>query len=232
MEVNASLAADIQGLLASITNDLAALDASVANVGGDVSNVDTNITGLVGDLHMVNSSLYTELSQLINSASYNDTALRAWIDTTVASVEMSIEDANTTLHQQLASISGDHVTSPAKLDAINQTLAQLSKLDDILADLTALDQALEDAETELTAELQAEEPEEGMNINTILLALVLVLLILNLLMNMRGDKGEASPKDNTPEQSDGKMKSEPTYESEIGKESEMQDAGEETSKEE
>jgi hypothetical protein len=86
-----------------------------------------------------------------------------------------------------------------KLDEINETLADLTKLDNILTELGLLDSALKDAEENLEQEINEiptdkAEDEERIGFTELLIIIVIVLLIVNLLVGLMGmkRKGEGS----------------------------------------
>ncbi|TET92030.1 MAG: hypothetical protein E3J35_00050 [Methanomassiliicoccales archaeon] len=77
------------------------------------------------------------------------------------------------------------VDTSQRLEDINATLEDLSKLDDILGDLAALDQSLQQAEEQLGAiEETSDEGVSRTDMNTILLVVVLILVIISIVMNL------------------------------------------------
>ncbi len=104
------------------------------------------------------------------------------------SLVQDIEDVEDAVEGFVMDIQGD-------MDAINATLDELQKLQDILDDLAALDTALEQGNDELKAEIdeiptEKKEEEEGFGMVEVLLIVIFVLLLVNLLVGLMGRKGE------------------------------------------
>ena len=127
----------------------------------------------------------------------NDDALRTWLETTLAAIEGKIDDMQQSLDTQLAALeamindTNANITEiDNKIAAIDSTLDELAKLDDIIDKLDALNRSLADAEDELakTMEVASDEEKSKIDTQTILLVLILVVVILSFLMNVMGGK--------------------------------------------
>jgi hypothetical protein len=87
--------------------------------------------------------------------------------------------------------------SSGRLEEINGTLDDLTKLQDILDDIDVLKQDLQTAEDQIQNSIdeipkEKEEGEDGFGITEGLLIIVLVLLLINILITLMGRKGKPS----------------------------------------
>ncbi|MEE9490587.1 MAG: hypothetical protein V3V91_09140, partial [Thermoplasmata archaeon] len=133
------------------------------------------------------SNLRTMISDLALNVTSHDTAIGDELTTIGLSVNNLWSDVN------------------HRLSVINATVQDTSKLDDILADLTALDQALQQMQDDLgTIGDSGKDDAAKMDTQTMLLALLLILVIvffvLQLLMRRRQESVEAEPEETLEEE--------------------------------
>jgi hypothetical protein len=103
--------------------------------------------------------------------------------TNLSGVDQSISDDILVVVNDIDTFQTD---TGQRLDGINGTLDDLSKLDTIMSDLNTLDQSLAQAEDELSGSIEDAGSQDSAKIdmNTMLLAVLLVLVIISILMNL------------------------------------------------
>ncbi|UCE37617.1 MAG: FG-GAP repeat protein [Thermoplasmata archaeon] len=192
------LDAYMAGFNDSIKNDifgiLDALTTHDQNTGQDHSDLQSQLDEILQDLGELElGELKSKLSNLAQNVSYFN--------------ESIAED----IWQVIQGIGYFEKNASHKLAAINSTLDDLAKLEQILTDLRNLDTELQNAVDELKTSIdnipkEEKAEEEGFGLTELLLIIVLVLLIINLIMMLMGGRGKASNVKNIPEE---RVKSKP-----------------------
>lgn len=168
--LDASMTSFYNSLQSDLSNILVALQSHDSMTGENHSDIkdmlNTLLTGGIGAV-----DIETVKTMLINLA------------TNLSSQNQSFSND---ILGVASSITAFQTDTSQKLDEINATVQDLSKLDDILADLAALDQSLQQAEDELEGTIEEKSDEEVSKIdaNTILLVLVLILVIVSIVLNL------------------------------------------------
>jgi vacuolar-type H+-ATPase subunit I/STV1 len=180
-----------------------------------------------------NSSLQTELGDILTALQLHDSITGqnhsdiitmlddllsgsigtegiADLKTMLTNLAQNLSSTNQSIASDISSVVGDidefeRITSQ-KLNEINQTLAELIKLDSILTELAQLDSALQDAEENLEEEIneiptEKAEEDESIGFIEILLMIAIVLLLVNLIVGLMGMKRKREePPDQIPMQ--------------------------------
>jgi hypothetical protein len=178
-------------LLQNVSDILGQMKGVDADIMAHDDDVKENLTTLQDLINNIGNMDLSEILRALFELEGNLTA----IDTSLA---QDIEDVEDAVEEFIIDIQGD-------LDAINATLEELQKLQDILDDLGELDTALTQGNEELKAEIdeiptEKKEEEEGMGTTELLLIVVLVLLIVNILISLMKGKSKDDGSGSLPDE--------------------------------
>ena len=126
------------------------------------------LVSITDDVIGMNASLSDELTSLLNDMTTDSKALRTWFELVLTEMD-------------------------ANLTATNNSLAYLAKWEDVLTELDALDQALQDGNAQLQDSIDEvsvdKAEEEGIGLVEILLVVVLAVLFIDLVATLMGRRG-------------------------------------------
>ncbi len=200
------LASALSDILAAINADTAYLDSRIAELenamDGFYNDLNNSLADLKGMLMSHDENMTDELALLddtirdLNSLTLAELTQRLnWISTNLSSHDIGTLLYLQALNQDIMDFQ-DNINGT--LADIDDTLADLAKLDEIRADLFTLAENLEAAEASVIDKVGAESSEQQGNQNTIMLLLIIViiLLIINTVISMRKggkDKDKSEP---------------------------------------
>ncbi len=201
------------GLASALIDMIAALDADTAYLDSRIVDLENMVDGFYSDL---NNSL-AGLRELLVSHDENMTADLVLLDDTIRDLNsLTLAELTQRLNWISANLSSHDIGALLYLQALNQdimdfqdninatladiddTLAELAKLDEIRADLFTLAQSLDEAEASVMDKVGAESSEQqgNQNIIMLLLIIVIILLLVNTVISMRkggSDKEKPEP---------------------------------------
>ncbi len=127
------------------------------------------------------------ISDILNSL---DTLPLSTLNSKIINLSINVSEYNSTLAARLLDINNDVMdfqnSVDGKVSDISNTLKDSSKLDNIISDLNELDKSLEQAEKELSKDIEKATGEDEalkVDLQTVLLILILVLLIIIIILS-------------------------------------------------
>ena len=176
----------------TLQSQLANLDASMASFFNGLQT-DLAVLLLTIQAHDVNTGQnHSNIMDAINNllASGIDMTEIQEIQTMLVNLASNLSSTDQSIANDILGVVNDidvfQIDSSQRLGDINVTLEDLDKLDNILSELTALDQSLQQAQDELGGSIDDSSGEETskIDLNTMLLGILLVLVIVSMLMNL------------------------------------------------
>jgi hypothetical protein len=184
-----------------------------------LNDLDTLMTGFYSDLYSdlsditsdlrthdnVTGQNHSDIIEKLNELTGGGTAeldlgeLLAMLAALAANVSSFNESIATDMDLAGQKIDSFETNTDEKLTAINNTLSDLTHLENILKDLEILNQSLTSGNQQLKESINEiptdKQKEEGFGATEGLLIVVVVLLIINLLVMLAGRKGQAAEKE-------------------------------------
>ncbi len=173
-------------LMQNLTTILSQLRGLDGNISSHDDEVKENITVLQGLIDNLETLYISDLSDKLATLKLNLSQHDSNITRDVANIEQSLIDFQDEIND--------------KLSAVNSTLENMAKLNDILTDLQALDQSLQTASDELETSIE-EKPskdflEERILLVEMLLLIVLCLVVINMILTLIVARRKRSNLDN------------------------------------
>ncbi|UCE39492.1 MAG: fibronectin type III domain-containing protein [Thermoplasmata archaeon] len=173
------------------------------------SEIQDILNSITDDVIELNSSLSDELTMLLDSLKNDNDALRAWLELVTNELNSQLTAASDILYNQ----SNELDDSDNNIEIINNTLANLTKLDNILSQLLDLDSALKDVNDDLKTKAEdkskEEEIEDRIRLLEFFIFIVLLLLIVNLVVTSISLLRKKIQKDTKISESYNKVEPEP-----------------------
>jgi hypothetical protein len=222
---NDTLQSQLGDLDTAISTFYGSLDSNIGNISSDLLNHDTS----TGQDHSDIITILNGLQGDIGDADLEE--LKAMLTDLAQNVSTYNESLAGDIEEVIGSMGEFEVQTSQQMAAINSTLNDIAKAEEVLKELQDLDDAL-DAQNQQLQDSFDEIPtekaeEEKTNMTDTLLMLVLVLLIINLLMMILGSRRKNAGVGNTISDNKIKQKSaKPELESEEEPESENQEPDE------
>jgi hypothetical protein len=181
--------------------DLETMTASFHNsMLCDITNLSAQLTTAEGNLSAQNDVTIAEINNAISVLSDLGNSSReltlSELRYGLLNLARNISEHDAHVSDNLVSLSDDvaafedNVTE--KLAEIDANLGNLSKLNDIIADITALDVALSEAENQISRDIQSANNEQmaKLDIQLILLIIIIVLVIVSIGVSLSRRKKE------------------------------------------
>jgi hypothetical protein len=171
---------------------LVALDASVTNFFGDLQMDIAEVLAALQSHDQATGQNHSDIIDALNDLLMGGVSATDIenLKTMLTNLATNVSGWDQSLFNNLMQIVGEidsfRTNMTMRLDGMNRTLDDISKLDTIIADLNALDQSLAQAENDLTSTIEdtAGQDSDKIDMNTMLLAVLLILMIISLLMNL------------------------------------------------
>jgi hypothetical protein len=191
-------------------------------LGTEIANLNASMTSFFVSLQNSVSVVLAALQAHDASSGENHTAIRNVLDqllagaidagkldaieNTLLNLSADISATNQTLASLILNVVNDidafHYDMIQRLTFINNTLLNLAKLDQILSQLSALDQSLNQAQIEINSNVQdaANAQSSKIDTNTMMLYVLMVLVILSMVVNLIGKRKHGKSKEAVEEE--------------------------------